>query len=185
MTTGTTFVRVSTGEQIEKVEALAREIWTEHYQEIIGREQVDYMLGRFQTKEAITEQIKAGCLYFLIGTDNGFMGYLAVLPKGRALFLSKIYVRRSSRKKGYGREAICFVERLARQKGLEKISLTVNKHNTGSIRVYKKLGFRNVGSVVQDIGEGFVMDDYRMEKSISRRAVDGQCPEDGRNSNGP
>jgi hypothetical protein len=28
------------------------------------------------------------------------------------------------------------------------------------------MGFRNVGSLVQDIGNGFVMDDYKMEKTV-------------------
>jgi diamine N-acetyltransferase len=44
--------------------------------------------------------------------------------------------------------------------------LTVNKNNTGAISVYEKIGFRNVGSLVQDIGSGFVMDDYAMEKTL-------------------
>ncbi len=59
-----------------------------------------------------------------------------------------------------------FVETLARERGLRKIVLTVNKNNTGAIRAYQKIGFRNVGSLVQDIGSGFVMDDYAMEKII-------------------
>ena len=39
------FIEVSTEYQIEIVESLAREIWTEHYIPIIGKEQVDYMLA--------------------------------------------------------------------------------------------------------------------------------------------
>ena len=43
------FLEVLTEHQIEIVESLAREIWTEHYVAIIGIEQVDYMLDRFQS----------------------------------------------------------------------------------------------------------------------------------------
>jgi len=43
---------------------------------------------------------------------------------------------------------------LAREQGLRKISLTVNKNNTDSIKAYEKMGFRNVGSLAQDIGNG-------------------------------
>src|SRR5512143_275238 len=89
------FLEVSTDNQIEIVASLAREIWTEHYIPIIGKEQVDYMLDRFQSKHAISEQIRTGVLYFLMEEDNEFIGYIAVQPKGVELFLSKIYVKSS------------------------------------------------------------------------------------------
>ncbi|HSB33306.1 MAG TPA: GNAT family N-acetyltransferase [Nitrospirota bacterium] len=161
------FVEVSTEYQIEIVESLAREIWTEHYIPIIGREQVDYMLARFQSRRAIGEQIRTGIAYFLIKEDDAHIGYMAVQPKGRELFLSKIYVKSSRRGLGYGRKAVQFAEKVARDLGLDKIVLTVNKNNVNSIKAYEKIGFTNTGSVVQDIGSGFVMDDYRMEKKLS------------------
>jgi ribosomal protein S18 acetylase RimI-like enzyme len=161
------FVEVSTEYQIEIVESLAREIWPEHYIPIIGREQVDYMLARFQSRRAIGEQIRTGIAYFLIKEDDAHIGYMAVQPKGRELFLSKIYVKSSRRGLGYGRKAVQFAEKVARDLGLDKIVLTVNKNNVNSIKAYEKIGFTNTGSVVQDIGSGFVMDDYKMEKKLS------------------
>jgi ribosomal protein S18 acetylase RimI-like enzyme len=160
------FIEVSTENQIETVESLAREIWTEHYVPIIGKGQVDYMLDRFQSGKAISEQIKAGLLYFLIEEDSEFIGYIAVQPTGDELFLSKIYVKSSRRCKGYGKKAIQFVERLAKEKGSRKIVLTVNKNNINAIRTYEKVGFKNLGPVLQEIGNGFVMDDYKMEKTV-------------------
>jgi ribosomal protein S18 acetylase RimI-like enzyme len=165
------FIEVSTENQIEIVESLAREIWTEHYVPIIGREQVDYMLDRFQSGKAISEQIRAGSLYFLIEEDSEFIGYIAVEPKGDELFLSKIYVKSSRRGKGYGKKAIQFVERLAKEKGSRKIVLTVNKNNIIAIRAYEKIGFKNLGPVLQEIGNGFVMDDYKMEKTVRSARV--------------
>lgn len=160
------FYKISTDNQIEIVEALAREIWTEHYIPIIGKEQVDYMLDRFQSKQAISDQIGAGVLYFLMKEYNEFIGYIAVQPKGVELFLSKIYVKSSRRAKGYGKKAVQFAERLASERGLRKIVLTVNKSNVIAIKAYEKFGFRNVGSLIQDIGNGFVMDDFKMEKTV-------------------
>ena len=49
----------------------------------------------------------------------------------------------------------------------ESIYLTVNKYNESSIKVYEKLGFKTVDSVVTDIGGGYVMADYIMEKALS------------------
>jgi len=160
------FLFVSTENQLEIVESLARDIWTEHYASIIGKEQVAYMLSRFQSKEAISEQISSGMLYFLMQEDNEFIGYFAVQQKGLALFLSKIYVKLSKRRRGYGRKAVHFAEALAKDKFLTKIVLTVNKNNVNTIMAYEKIGFKNSGSLIQDIGSGFVMDDFTMEKTV-------------------
>ncbi len=164
------FIKVATKQHIEAVEALAKEIWTEHYIPIIGREQVDYMLSRFQSAQAISEQIANGYLYFLIREAGQFIGYISVQPKEQELFLSKIYVLSSRRGKGYGRKAVRFVEELAKEKGLGKIVLTVNKNNTLAIKAYEAIGFRKIEALVQDIGSGFVMDDYKMEKEIEEES---------------
>ncbi|MFH1577831.1 MAG: GNAT family N-acetyltransferase [Candidatus Omnitrophota bacterium] len=150
------------------VELLAYEIWREHYTPIVGEGQVEYMLGKFQSKIAISRQInQEGFLYYLIKDDkDNYIGYLGVLPKEEELFLSKIYIKSGQRGKGYGRQAIEFIEKLAHDKGLNKMTLTVNKKNTSTIETYKKIGFIILNPVVQDIGDGFVMDDYKMEKTL-------------------
>ena len=61
---------------------------------------------------------------------------------------------------------MAYLETLAKKNHLNKISLTVNRYNTGSIAMYEKVGFSISGSVVNDIGEGFFMDDYQMEKRV-------------------
>jgi diamine N-acetyltransferase len=160
------FIEVLKQDQIEMVESLAREIWTEHYTPIIGREQVDYMIDRFQSRQAISGQMKMGMLYYLIKEDNEIIGYIGAQPKRAELFLSKIYVRSSKRGKGCGRKAIQFIEKVAKGKKLAKVVLTVNKNNVNSIKAYERIGFRIVGSIIQDIGSGFVMDDYKMEKTV-------------------
>jgi len=158
---------VTKGSQIAIVEKLAREIWTEHYPPIIGKDQVRYMLDKFQSKDVISAQIKdEGFRYFLIEEEGGYIGYLGVQPKGEQLFLSKIYVRRSERGKGFGKKSVQFLEDLARRLNLRKISLTVNRNNISAVKAYEKMGFKNLGPVVQDIGNGFIMDDFRMEKLI-------------------
>lgn len=153
---------------IIEVEALAKIIWREHYTPIIGAKQVDYMLEQMQSRAAISQQIELeGYHYFLLNdTDGQRVGYFGLVPKAPELFLSKLYVIASERRKGFGKHAIKFVESLARARGFSKVFLIVNKHNTGSIAAYKKLGFVITGSVVTDVGEGFFMDDYRMEKAV-------------------
>jgi RimJ/RimL family protein N-acetyltransferase len=160
---------VFTEAQIQTVEDLAYEIWNEHFTPIIGKAQVDYMLETFQSRKAIAEQIEQNYQYFLIRTDEGYIGYTSVQSKEDELFLSKLYIKSSQRGRGLGRKVVQFLERLAREKGLGKISLTVNKNNLDTIKAYEKFGFENLGSIVMDIGGGFVMDDYQMAKRIEPR----------------
>ena len=159
---------VSTEAQIETVAALAHEIWNQHFIPIIGKAQVDYMLEKFQSKKAITGQIESGYSYYLLKAGDEYVGYTGVCLKEDELFLSKLYIRASQRGKGCGRKAIEFLEGLAAEKGLSKITLTVNKYNTDSIKAYEKFGFANLGVLAQDIGSGFVMDDYKMERIVRR-----------------
>ena len=62
--------------------------------------------------------------------------------------------------------AMSFVVDKANFLGLSNIYLTVNKDNINAIRTYEKLGFKNIDSLVTDIGNGFVMDDFKMQKEL-------------------
>lgn len=163
-----TFIPVTDEAGIAAVEALAGEIWREYYTPIIGAAQVEYMLARFQSRAAIGEQIKEGYLYFLAKDESGReAGYLAAVPRGDELFLSKIYVTKENRRKGYGRQMVNLAENIAKGKNLGRMTLTVNKSNFNSLIAYLKMGFTITGPVTAHIGGGFVMDDYALEKKVS------------------
>jgi ribosomal protein S18 acetylase RimI-like enzyme len=155
-----TIIPVSTDLHITMVESLAREIWTEHYTPIIGEAQVAYMLEKFQSRHA------KGFRYFLVAHEASYVGYMGVQPKGDELFLSKVYVAKTKRGKGLGRRCLAFIEKMAGEEGLALIALTVNKNNTDAIAAYERWGFKKLEAMVQDIGSGFVMDDYRMGKPV-------------------
>ena len=162
------FKPVTDEEEIATVSALADEIWREHYPSIISNEQIVYMLGCFQSKSAIRKQIDDGYHYALILIDGRPAGYLAVHADSgeQALFISKIYLCHDMRGKGGGYAASEYIMGLAQEKGCSRIWLTVNRMNRTAISAYERWGFSVTGEVVADIGEGFVMDDYRMEKQL-------------------
>lgn len=162
----TFIVSVHDTTDIRKVEQLAKTIWTEHYTTIIGINQVDYMLKNFQSKKAINEQINQGAQYFLLYFENTEVGYFSIQKNSTALFLSKLYILKAFRGKSIGKKSIDFIVTKAVDLGCESITLTVNKYNTNSIKAYEKMGFKIIASVVNDIGNNFVMDDFVMEKII-------------------
>ncbi len=164
----TNFQPVQSREQIAEVARLAREIWPEHYEPIIGQTQVDYMLGKFQSEGAIAAQLREAYEYYIVAHEDRNSGYVAVVPDvaNQMLLISKLYVRKSERGHGLGKKALEFVVDLARKRGLKTIWLTVNKYNSNSIAWYGRMGFKNVGPVIADIGDGYVMDDFRLEMEI-------------------
>ncbi|WP_396601430.1 GNAT family N-acetyltransferase [Algibacter sp. R77976] len=149
-----------------QIETLADTIWREHYIPIVGKPQIDYMLDKFQSAKAIESQVKDGFEYFSMFYNKIPVGYISIKQETDSLFLSKIYVLSNYRGKKIGKATMQFVENKAKSYQLKKIRLTVNIHNTNSIKAYEKLGFDNVGPIVADIGNGFVMDDYQMVKNL-------------------
>lgn len=161
------FIKVEKPEQIKQTATLAREIWTRHYTPIIGSHQVSYMLDNFQSFKAIKKQIESeGFLYYLVVENSNKIGYFAIKYNGNEIFLSKIYLTEKSRGKGIARQIVDFIAEKGRKKKLEKIRLTVNKNNSNSIAIYRKLGFQKSDAIVTDIGHGYVMDDYVLEKKL-------------------
>lgn len=156
-------IPVVTDENIIELEKLAIEIWNQHFVSIIGQGQVDYMLDKFQSFQAMKKQISDGMNYIMLKVDGENSGYYGFKKDGDRVFLSKLYVKLDKRGKGLSRIMLEEVKRFAAENDLKAIYLTVNKHNDDTIAIYKHMGFSIVDSVVSDIGGGFVMDDYIMQ----------------------
>jgi ribosomal protein S18 acetylase RimI-like enzyme len=161
------FPHVNTAEEIVEVARLAAEIWREYYVSIITIEQIEYMIGKFQSIPAIKDQIQQqGYEYYIIHHDGSAVGYMSVRQEEGKLFLSKFYIVKEHRGRGYASQASAYLEQLCKDRNLSHIWLTVNRHNESTIAVYEKKGFKTVREQAADIGNGFVMDDFIMEKEI-------------------
>lgn len=159
-------VRFEKVEDIKALAALASDIWHEYWVAILQPEQIDYMVEKFQSERAITNQINnENYEYYFIINDDKNVGYFGISYKKDYLFLSKLYISREFRHKGLGTKAFEKIKEIVYETGYQKIILTVNKYNTNTIKAYEKWGLKTIDSVVSDIGSGFVMDDFIMEYS--------------------
>ncbi|MDR3049324.1 MAG: GNAT family N-acetyltransferase [Elusimicrobiota bacterium] len=160
-------IEVKNQEQIKIVVSLADEIWHEYYSKLLSQAQINYMLENFQSLSAVNRQIKDENYHYFLLQDNGgsFEGFFAVVPQPQEenLFLSKIYIRKDSRAKGYGRQSVSYIKDFAKNAALKSITLTVNRENTDSIKAYEKIGFKIAETMDTQIGQGFVMNDYKMK----------------------
>lgn len=163
-----TIREIESGHDIMEVNRLAGLIWHEAYRGIVSREQIAYMIERFQSVRAVTEQLALeGYRYFLMEDEGRAVGYCGVQLRGDALFLSKIYVLAEMRGRGCFRQMLDRLTALCRDAGARTIWLTVNRHNERAIAAYRRTGFREVRTQVADIGGGYVMDDYVMECQVA------------------
>jgi len=160
--------RVISEDDIAAVAALADVIWHEHFIPIIGEPQVDYMLEKFQSPPAITSQLESGSEYYLALVDDQPAGYVGLIPDQPAgrMMISKLYVKRETRGIGLGTRLIEFVENLCAGKSIGTIWLTVNRFNHGPVAWYQHNGFVVTDEVRKDIGQGFFMDDFIMQKNL-------------------
>ena len=159
-------IPVTNMELVYSLVPVAEEIWREHYVPIIGKKQVEYMLNKFLSAEALVEQINSGYEYFLLSYDYTFAGFAGIKEEDGKLFLSKLYVDKEFRGKGIASYMFQKFVEICKMRELNKIWLTCNRHNTNSYEVYKHLGFVTVREEATDIGEGFVMDDFIMEYDV-------------------
>lgn len=167
------FEPVGTEDQIRQLAAMADEIWHEYWPALIGEDQTDYMVEQFQSFMALIRDIRNGEYeyWFLVDDESGedrFVGYTGgkVERETNRFFISKIYLYANERGKGYASRVIRFYERLCNMRNLDAMYLTVNKHNDIAIRAYEAKGFETIEAAETDIGEGFIMDDYIMEKGV-------------------
>ena len=159
---------VQTAEDIAELAKLADTVWHEYFPCILSDEQIDYMVEKFQSVPALTDQLNnQGYRYFFLQLGDTKIGYTGIKAEDGKLFLSKIYILKPYRGHGYASQALRFLEEICHKEKLSSIWLTVNKHNDPTIAVYKKKGFQTIRTQVADIGNGFVMDDYIMEKPIT------------------
>lgn len=163
---GLRVIPVSNMELVYSVTAVADEIWHEHFPAILSEEQIDYMLEKFLSPEALVEQINSGYQYYLFSFEYTFAGFAAVHKENGSLFLSKLYVHKDFRGKGIASYMFKQFIELCKKNNLDKIWLTCNRMNVHSIDVYRHWGFETVRTEVTDIGNGYVMDDYIMEYKI-------------------
>jgi diamine N-acetyltransferase len=148
---------------------LAEVIWRSHYIQIITGEQIEYMLAGRYVPEKLRTYLGSDKRWLELlwqgGEAIGYCSY-ALTERADEMKLEQLYLLPTLHGKGLGGEMLRHVEQQARGKGMKSLMLTVNKHNAGSIAVYRKAGFTIREEARFDIGAGFVMDDYIMAKVL-------------------
>lgn len=151
------------------IRTIAQETWPIAYGEILSTSQLEYMFDMMYSTSSLLEQASKKNLQFILarkGNDYlGFASYEIDIDKTNKTKIHKIYILPETQGKGIGKKLVDYIAVEAMYQKNTAVILNVNKYNK-ALHFYLKLGFSNVKEEVIDIGNGYVMDDYVMEKML-------------------
>lgn len=151
-----------------EIQSIAHRTWPVAYGEILLAAQLDYMLKRFYTAEALMENCASGQLFLLAkhnGQTAGFAAYELNYNRLKNAHLHKIYVLPEMHGMHIGLNLLEEIVKLAKSADQQSVSLNVNRFNK-AIGFYEKIGFSIHESIDIEIGNGYLMEDYIMRKTI-------------------
>ena len=164
----TSFLTLDTPESLRIVRDIAAEVWPKTFAPILPPEQIPYMMNMMYAPEVMERELREGYRFAALVVDGVPSGYISWSPyRGDTAKLHKVYLLTSCHGKGFGRMMLDYASDVCRAAGFKTLRLNVNKHNERAIAVYRKNGFETVESVKNDIGGGFYMDDFVMEKRLA------------------
>ena len=171
----------ATPDDLPTIERIARATWPDTFASILEPEQIEYMLQMMYRPEALREQLEQGHVFHLLLGGQGQVanGYGGTTERYRAVGyvshqldylpdttkIHKLYVLPNAQGKGYGRALLETVERLAVRAGQKDLRLDVNYRNR-AISFYEQQGFDKIERFDTEIGDGFLMEDWRMAKLL-------------------
>ncbi len=158
------FTPVTEPEQIATLANLAETIWREYFPELLEEGELEYLLEAMLSVEVLTKQIAdEDYEYFFIDVDGEHIGFIGLIAHDDHLFLSKLYILKAERGHGYGTQAFEFIKDCAQRYDLDSIRLTCARNNKRSLDIYEHMGFRNIGEIDTDMGDGYQMNDFLLE----------------------
>ncbi|TBX65791.1 GNAT family N-acetyltransferase [Flavobacterium silvisoli] len=156
-------------DEFKDIRAIAQEVWPIAYGSILSQPQLEYMMEMMYSVPALRQQAEEKKHHFILVKDHdvsvGFASYELNSGDTHKTKVHKIYILSTRQGEGIGKLLLDFILNEAKSQNEKAVFLNVNKYNPAQ-HFYQKLGFSTVKEEVIDIGNGYVMDDFVMEKSI-------------------
>ena len=156
-------IKNALADDIPLIRELTFRIWPQTYEDILSRQQINYMLEMMYSETSLQNQMKEGAEFVLVYEKDEAFGFASTQEIGAGIFkLHKLYILPSLQGKGAGRFILDYIMNDIRNNGGKSLQLQVNRHNKAK-DFYSKLGFSIIKEADFDIGAGYFMNDYVME----------------------
>ena len=151
-------IRKASYTDLQILKQLAQELIPSSFKGVLNTSQIDYMLDKCYSQQALQDAFDKGQEYFIASIDNVDIGVVSVIEHGPDLYLmQKIYVNTNHQGKGVGSALFEHLINYIKEKhqGLCTIELLINKHNPG-LNFYIKRGMTKVRDTGLDMGDFFI-----------------------------
>lgn len=161
-------IQITKTNDFKLIQKIAHQTWPSTYGSILSPEQIAFMLEKFYSLEALQDQATQKKHQFILAsaeeTPLGFASF-EFSPETHLTKIHKIYLLPQSQGLGIGKNLINYISEQAKNNGQKGILLNVNRFNP-ALHFYKKIGFEVVREENIEIGNGYLMEDYVMEKMV-------------------
>jgi GNAT superfamily N-acetyltransferase len=154
--------------ELQLVRDLAHKIWPATYSHIISQEQINYMLNWMYSLETLQNNNENNHAFFAVfdaAEPLGFTDLELNNPEENWMKLQKIYVLPEKQKLGVGLALMDCAFLFAKDNDIKHITLQVNRNNK-AVSFYEKLGFIVSDEQDFEIGNGYFMNDFVMQKDL-------------------
>jgi GNAT superfamily N-acetyltransferase len=165
-------IRYAQKNELHLIQKIAFETWPIAYGNILSDDQLAYMLNLFYDLDVLANQQAQLNHQFILafdesGNELGFACYSKEIddPTDKYL-LHKLYILPTQQGKKTGTMLLNFViNEIKKTEEKSAIQLNVNRYNN-ALNFYLKHGFTIIREEDNDIGAGYFMNDYVMQKDL-------------------
>lgn len=153
---------------IHTIQKLMHRIWPQTYASILHDDQIHYMTQMMYSDQALQQQIKDGHHFIIAESDHIPVGYASFsrTENWTTYQLHKLYIDITLQRKGIGTTVLNKIIQIIKSDHGKFLQLQVNRNNLSAIDFYKKHGFFIIKAIDMDIGEGYFMKDYILQKRL-------------------
>lgn len=159
-------LRPASFNDVKFIQEIVAATWPVTYNLIIGEAQVNYMLHLLYSTAALTKQMEEKHFFYLALQDYKAVGFASFsFVELEIAKLQKLYVLPTLQGSGAGKALLNNVEAVSKSMGAKKLWLNVNRKNP-AFNFYTHKGFSILKEEDIDIGHGYFMNDFVMEKTL-------------------
>lgn len=153
---------VAKAKYIHLTAQLADELWHDTYKRYYPAKQLDLLVDRLQSADAIEADIDDDANYFIVLLADKPIGYFAWKMENTSLHLMHLYLKPEHRGKALGRDILASCERLARGEGKGRVWCKVHTRALPVLQFFKARGYRPLRPVETCV-DGVTMNETELE----------------------
>jgi len=165
-------IQIARTEHLPIIQKIAFDTWPATYGHLMSKEQFSYMMEWMYSIESLHQQMVNGQVFLLAIEQDQCYGFASYETDYQGLCktkVHKIYILHTAQGKGVGKLLMDSIRFAALEKQNSILTLNVKRDNT-AIDFYKRIGFAVTESIDIEIGGGYLMRDFVMEKKIDANA---------------